>query len=101
MVKAELIPAFSESFHVPQGWAYIFAYVFYVVFHIGEKLIRCNKHGDYADRETFYRLYILLLMPRFHPNMVHVLQAGNLKPAVIHHNQFSLESEEYCWPHSV
>lgn len=36
-VKARLIPAFSESIHVPQWWTYIFCMYFYVVFHIEGK----------------------------------------------------------------
>ena len=50
------------------------------------KLIRHNKQVQrYVECETFYRwLYILSIIPNHHINVVYVLQAVNLKPAVTH-----------------
>ena len=68
--------------HVPQCWAsFLFGYR---VVHFEGKLMRyCEQAQRYG--ETFYRLYILLLIPNCYTNIVHVLLVADLKQAVIHY----------------
>ena len=61
-----------------------------LVIHVGEKLIRHNKPVQrYADGETFYSLYILSIIPNCHTNIVHVLQAVDLKPASLKASKYT------------
>ena len=66
----------------------IFCLYIDLVIHAGVKLkLRHSKQIQrYAYGETFYRPYILSLIPNCHTSTVHTLLAVNVKPAVIHIN---------------